>query len=278
MVGVVCDFLSWKGHWLQESYYMSLKNIFNDVKIIKNSNDLNDIDLLFICDEHFQYNKNVWMNDLFINKCNEKNINVIIFNNEKIYNSYFPWNEDIQRNVNLFKYKMQFVYDVEDAKILGADINRTYMSKNYINTITINPKKIDKLVFIGNYKNNTYNRRKKLLEELTNIIDVDIIESNPNRTMSEYLNTINNYKYILSPLGNGDFVPMRYYESLFVGSIPVQQLTYNMDEFFINEKKKHNIIFFKDASDIKLEYYENNMQNYFMEDFMLFILQKNKII
>ena len=45
---------------------------------------------------------------------------------------------------------------------------------------------------------------------------------------SEYLNKLVNYKYILNPLGTGNFINIRFYEALELGCIPVQQITENM--------------------------------------------------
>ena len=275
MVGIICD-LSFKNHWLQESYYMSIKNIFDDVKIVFSENDLIGLNLLFICDEHFMPNKLIWMNDKFINKCNSQNIQVVIFNNEKILNSFFPWNEENQRNVNKFKNKIQFVYDVNDAKILNCDINKTYMSKYYLHNLKLEEThKKDKIVFVGNYKNNTYGRRKILLDKIVNKFDVDIIDTDHNRSIKEYLNLINQYKYVLSPLGNGDFLPMRFYETLYVGSIPIQECTNDMIYYMTEEMDKS--IFFESIDklilkDIKLP------NQYYMEDFMIYIFSKYKIL
>ena len=84
-------------------------------------------------------------------------------------------------------------------------------------------------------------------------------------------NTISKYKYILSPLGNGNFVPMRYYESLFVKSIPLQQSTDNIISKFGNEITNNRGIFFKDINDLikNLDNHKtHNNEEYFMEDFI----------
>lgn len=275
MIGIVCD-LTFKYHWLQESYYLSLKNIFNEIKIINDEQDLDRIETLFICDEHFIPNKKIWMNDVFIEKCNRLNIQVIIFNNEKIYNSFFPWNEDIQKNVIKLKYKHQFVYDVDDAKIIGTEINKTYMSKDYLNILNLDSvNKIDKFIFIGNYSNITYSDRIKLLNDIKFRFDVDVFPSDSSRTMKDYFNTINTYKYVLSPIGNGNFVPMRFYETLFVDSIPVQQIDdFELVKFFNDERSQ--AIFFNDVDRLSLN---NTLINkrYYMEDFMKYILEKYNI-
>ena len=103
MYGILTN-LEYDKHWIFKNYYYSLVNVYGEDNVtrVENINDLNNIKVLFIGDEHFMPNKYIWMNDNFIDKCNELKIRVFIFNNEKIFNSMFPWNEDIQKNVNKF--------------------------------------------------------------------------------------------------------------------------------------------------------------------------------
>ena len=89
--------------------------------------------------------------------------------------------------------------------------------------------------------------------------------------MDQYLNRISTYKYVLSPLGNGNFVPMRYYESLFVNSIPLQQSTDNILNKFQDEITNNRGIFFKGIDDLieKLKTTVTLTTPYYMEDFIL---------
>lgn len=272
MYGILTN-IEYDKHWIFKNYYYSLQNVFGEdnVSRVENINDLNNIKVLFIGDEHFMPNKDIWMNDNFINKCNELKIRVFVFNNEKIFNSMFPWNEGIQKNVNKFKYCNQIVYDVDDSDILGVDINKTYMSKYFLGGVNISTEKNDKIVFIGNFNDNTYDKRKTFLNEIKNRVDIDILQSDTNLTMDQYLNRISTYKYVLSPLGNGNFVPMRYYESLFVNSIPLQQSTDKIMNKFQNEIINNRGIFFKDIDDLieKLKSPVNSNSPYYMEDFII---------
>ena len=272
MYGILTN-LEYDKHWIFKNYYYSLVNVYGEDNVtrVENINDLNNIKVLFIGDEHFMPNKYIWMNDNFINKCNELKIKVFIFNNEKIFNSMFPWNEDIQKNVDKFEYCNQIVYDVDDSDILGVDINKTYMSKYFLGGVDISTEKNDKIVFIGNFNDNTYDKRKTFLNEVKNRVDIDILQSDKNLTMGQYLNRISTYKYVLSPLGNGNFVPMRYYESLFVNSIPLQQSTDKIMNKFQNEIINNRGIFFKDIDDLieKLKSPVNSNSPYYMEDFII---------
>ena len=146
MYGILTN-LEYDKHWIFKNYYYSLVNVYGEdnIKRIENVGDLNDIKVLFIGDEHFLPNKYIWMTDTFINKCNELNIRVFIFNNEKIFNSMFPWNEDIQKNVNRFNYCNQIVYDVDDSDLIGVGTNKTYMSKYFLNGVELSSEKKDKI-------------------------------------------------------------------------------------------------------------------------------------
>jgi hypothetical protein len=272
MYGILTN-LEYDKHWIFKNYYYSLVNVYGEDNVtrVENINDLNNIKVLFIGDEHFMPNKYIWMNDNFIDKCNELKIRVFIFNNEKIFNSMFPWNEDIQKNVNKFNYCDQIVYDVDDSDLMGVNVNKTYMSKYFLGGVNIATEKNDKIVFIGNFSNNTYDNRKTFLNEIKNRVDIDILQSDSNLTMDQYLNRISTYKYVLSPLGNGNFVPMRYYESLFVNSIPLQQSTDGIINKFQNEIINNRGIFFKDIDDLieKLKSPVSSNTPYYMEDFII---------
>jgi hypothetical protein len=272
MYGILTN-LEYDKHWIFKNYYYSLVNVYgiDNVSRVENIGDLNNIKVLFIGDEHFLPNKYMWMNDNFINRCNELKIRVFIFNNEKIFNSMFPWNEDIQKNVNKFNDFNQIVYDVDDSDLIGTDINKTYMSKYFLSGVDMSTEKKDKIVFIGNFNNHTYDKRKIFLNEIRDRVDIDILQSDENLTMGQYLNRISSYKYVLSPLGNGNFVPMRYYESLFVNSIPLQQSTDNIINKFQNEINSNRGIFFKDIDELieKLKTPVTLNNPYYMEDFII---------
>ena len=272
MYGILTN-LEYEKHWIFKNYYYSLVNVYgkDNIKRVQSINDLDNIKVLFIGDEHFIPNKEIWMNETFINKCNNLDIFVYIFNNEKIFNSMFPWNEDIQKNVNKFNYFNQIVYDVDDSDLIGVDINKTYMSKYFLSGVELPTEKKDKIVFIGNFNNHTYDKRKIFLNEIRGRVDIDILQSDENLTMSQYLNKISTYKYVLSPLGNGNFVPMRYYESLFVNSIPLQQSTEKIKNKFKDEIINNRGIFFETIDELieKMKNPPSININYFMEDFII---------
>ena len=97
---------------------------------------------------------------------------------------------------------------------------------------------------------------------------------------------INDYKFILNPLGNGgsEFLNVRYYETLFLQSIPVQQITKRMlnnyDELNsslslnfqkLNELKK---IDFKNINSLNQL---NDLKSPYLEDYLYEVRFKEKI-
>lgn len=251
-VGLICNYV-WNKHHLYESYYNSIINIYDSVKIIKNINDLDDIKTLVIGDEHFIPHRDIWKNIDFINRCNNLNIKVVIFNNERIMDSFFPWNVENQEYVNKFNDVFQYVSDIDDVIKLDKKLNRMPPSK-YFNNIRDSidvDKKIDKVIFIGNTVGDSYKERRKLLNEVNKIITVDIIASNKNDSWENYIRKLSEYKYVLSPLGNAHFFTMRFYEILLVKSIPIQQVKHNTLDFYDIESKYDDCIFFQDVSELK---------------------------
>lgn len=273
MIGILTN-LQYEKHWIFKNYYYGIKNVFGDnsIRLIQNVDDLYGIKILFIGDEMFIPNKEIWMKDDFILYCNQNQIKVFIFNNEKIYNSYFTWNEEIQNNVFKFKKLKQFVYDVDDAQILRVGINKTYMSKTFRDELHINlEEKKDKIFFMGNTSCDSYVNRRIFLDELSRRLDIEIRESDKNLGMRDYLNLIGSYKYILSPLGNGNFIPMRYYESLFLNSIPLQQSSSKISSFFSKEISEKKGIFFESIDDLlykKNQHIHEEIDDYFFENFI----------
>lgn len=274
MYGILTN-IEYDKHWIFKNYYYSLINVLGNenIKRVQSVHDLTGIDVLFIGDDHFMPNKEIWMTNEFIEKCNLLNIRVFIFNNEKIFKSSFPWNEDIQREVGRFSNLIQFVYDVEDSGILNTQVNKTYMSRYFLDKIKVDdsPKK-DKIVFFGATEGHSYESRRNFLNDIKNYVDVDIIQSSSSVSMSDYMNMISSYRYVLSPLGNGNFVPMRYYETLFLKSIPLQQSTEGINSKFEKEILSNKGIFFIDGRDLveKINNYTGNYNtDYYMEDFII---------
>jgi len=171
-----------------------------------------------------------------------------VFNFEKIFNSQFPWNADIQRNVEKFNNRFQLVSDVKDAELLGSSIiNKQLLSKS---TTLIEPSssKKNEILFIGQI-NEFYPTRGQLLDELQKTREsVNVIRTDRKYSYNEFLNLLNGSKYILNPLGTGEFINLRFYEALNLGCIVVQQYTEDMLKWY-SELNQPNVLKFKNTND-----------------------------
>ena len=85
---------------LFKNYKDALQTYFqiNYLKHVKNKNDLNNLNYLFIIDELYKPNLEIWSDIDFINYLNRLNIKLIIFNVEKVFKSIFRGNLKTQKN------------------------------------------------------------------------------------------------------------------------------------------------------------------------------------
>ena len=273
MTGILCqDDINVVGHSLFKNYKLALSNYFQSVlQPINSIEDLNNLDLLIIVDEHYTPHKQVWQNDEFINAINKLNIKVLIFNFEKIFNSQFPWNISIQHYVEKINRRLQIVSDVKDAKILNTSfINKQFLSRNTILEEPID-NKIDEILFVGQI-NEYYPTRREVLNGIQQINSkVRVIQSDRRYNYNEYLNLINQSKYILNPLGTGEFINLRFYEALNLGCTVIQQYTEEMEKWY-PELNKYSVLKFKTVDDFKnlnfntvTTYEQKFLEDYFME-------------
>jgi hypothetical protein len=272
MFGILChDKIELVGHSLFQNFRMALNNYFsiNQFKDINNTDDISDITHLFIVDEHFAPNKNVWKNVDFINKINSNNIRVIIFNFEKVFNSCFPWNVDNQKALETFRNYYQFISDVDDAKLLKKNvINKQFLSGDTKFNIVPNQNKINKILFIGQLRGDQYQNRRAVVEGfLSRGFPLDVIMSDRRFSYNDFLNKVNDYKYILNPLGTGKFVNLRHFEALYFGAIPIQQMTEDMIE--LNRDIYEHCITFVNLDNIgeKINSFRHSPQPYYLEDY-----------
>jgi hypothetical protein len=275
-----------------QNFYYAIKNLFpnDNIKVYNGVNHheyiylenekittLDNIDFLFILDEHWGANNVQWNNINFINMVNEKNITVIILNVEKVWKSMFPWNEDYQRNIEKFKNFYQFFIDIEDAeKYNHKYINKCLISKYFDNKFIKAESKFNKAVFVGQYEASWHHERKKILEQVSKIIEVDIFKRDDNRrSLNDYINLISQYKYVIAPISTAISIPPRFWEILFVNSIPIQQIKPNMDKYY-EELQFDDCIFFTTPEEIPEKIKNNNFERtnheMYYEDYLKQIL------
>lgn len=250
-VGIICD-LNYSRHTLFISYYYTVKNLFGSPRIVNSVDDLYGIKLLFIGDDHYYIHKDIWQSEGFIAYCNVNNIKVVVLTNEKILDSYFPWNVNNLKLLEKFKYLYHYVSDVDDCIKLGLKIHRMQPSLHFKNVMTIDATKKDRIVFIGKVDcpMDSYNDRKLLLEKIKKVIEIDIIDVTKGIEWEKYLQITAGYRFALSPFGVGNFFPMRFYEALLVKSIPIQQIKENTLQYYDVEATFDDCIFFQKPDEI----------------------------
>jgi len=281
MVGIICD-LKYTRHPLFKSYYYAFESLLGELRLVTEIKDLNDLTLLIIPDDHWDVHRNVWKQEGFIDACNERNINVLVISNEKMLNSFFPWNEENLVLLNKFNNLYHYAGDVEDCISLGLPLCRTALSIRFKPTKEI-PVKQDKLVFLGNTYCllDSYRERKKLLWDLNGVIDIDIIPSNV-PTWEEYMDILSQYRFVFSPMGNGNGFSMRFFEALAVGSIPVHQVGKNTLVFHDIEATFKDCIYFQNAEEVADKIKNCTLQRSYneiwLEDFLRTLLTKDKLL
>lgn len=285
MVGIIFD-TTYTAHHLFYSYFFSVSNIFGLTKNVKTLKDLDGIEMLFIGDDHFESHKKVWQQEGFIEKCNADGIKVVVFTNERILESFFPWNKDNLIKLKKFKNLYHYAIDVDDCKKLGLKLNRQSLSRTFRDEISFKDiEKKNKVVFIGRTNGKSYRERRIILDYIQKVIEVDIIEAKIPE-WEDYMRTIAGYRFVLSPIGNGNFFPMRFYEALAVYSIPIHQVRENTLDLYDIERGYDDCIFFSRPKDIKAKiqnctltrshnmiWMEDNMETLFNQD----NLWKNKV-
>jgi len=245
------------------NYYYSARNLFEDVKLVKGPGDLEGLDIVIVGNNHYRGHLNIYNTNGFIDRCNFLGIRMVMFTAESIHLSYFPENLRTQKNLERFNQLTQYVIDVNDHIILGKKLMRGLMSRDFMNKHTVVEKK-DKVVFIGKYREDEYSKRRNLLSSFKG---VDIL-SYPIASWEEYMKTIGSYRFVLSPVSNGAFFPLRFYEILLTGSIPLQQVSEDLLDYYKTEASFDDCIFFETVEQLEEKLTNCDWQNCDSETWM----------
>jgi hypothetical protein len=265
-IGVISD-LNHNQSPAYSSYYYACLNLFKNVKLINNISDLQGIDLLLCGNDHHHGHLKIWSDINFINYCNDNNIPFFVHTVEHIRTPAYPHNLEIQNRLETYKILNQRCWDISDCKEKNRKVARVLLSKNFLNYQKEEIKK-DKIIFIGKL----YPNRLELINKLSKYLDIDVIERGP-ASYFEFLSKLAEYKFVLSPKSlfvNG--IPGRFYESLWVNSIPLQEVYDDTLDYYTIEKNISNAIFFKTPEELisKLEIeniiHYNNIEKMFLED------------
>lgn len=269
-IGLIChEDQEEVGHINFDNYRKALKDYFSSSNFtdITKKEQLTQIDLLIIVDEHFGPHVDIWKKDSFIEKLNNLNLKVLLFNIEKIFSSQFPWNVDHQNKVETINNLIQLFGDLEDRKLKNAVLNKHGLLSKSQKLKVENKEKKNSIVFLGQAEGPQYHRRQQILNYISSRstkIPLEIKVTNRKLTYQEYLEILSSYKYVLNPLGCGDFINLRFYEALELGCIPIQQVTPEMLEAY--SKELEYSINFIHPEDINLKKEFKHM-DYYLEDY-----------
>lgn len=277
-VGIICD-LTFEKHIGINNYFYAINNIFENVKLVNDTNDLDDIDILFIGNEHFQPHRKIWQSQLFQKKCNLNNIKIVIFSCERIFNSSFSHNVEIQKSLQQFDNLYQYAIDVDDVEILGCNLLQASISKKYSDVITHQDKE-NKCAFLGRTDCFSYGERKDLINNINK--DIEIVFLKKQEKWVDYIKELSKYRFVLSPLGNANSLNLKFYEILLAKSIPIQQIRNNTLLHYKEESKFDDCVFFENVCEIKNKIINCTLQTsinmVYLESHITKLLKKDKII
>lgn len=248
---MICD-LSFSRHRQFRNYYHALESLYGDVRIVTSVEGLTGLDILFIGDDHFYNHKPILTASGFVEQCNLLGIEVVVFTSEKMFGSAFPWNEDNYKFLQSIRLLHHFAYDVDDCEKAGLKLHRLAMSKYYKNCVDVNVEtKLDQIVFIGSTTctHDSYKERIDTLTKIQKLVPVDVIKPDI-EYWEDYMKVLSKYRFVLSPLGNANTLVTRFYETLLVKSIPIQQVKDNTLKWYDIEARFRDCIFFKNPEEL----------------------------
>ena len=259
------------------SFFKNYKTGFNNffktqINLVDSIDQISQFNNLIIVDEHYGPHNKIICNPKFIESINRNNINVVIFNTEKIFNSHWAHNLETQKNIEKLNYFIQILSDVKDIKRNGTPFkNKQYLSKEINFKKEVN-KKNDKILFFGQLDGKAYKNRRKIINKVSKSINtsLDVFKSTRSMSYEDYMTLLSKYRYVLNPLGAGEFINVRFYEALKVGTIPIQQMTPQMRRYYDFEIGENISINFQRPNELRsinFKYFKFKPLNFYLEDY-----------
>jgi hypothetical protein len=101
-------------------------------------------------------------------------------------------------------------------------------------------------------------------------------------TWEKYMRMLSHHRFVFSPIGNGNFFTMRFYEALAVQSIPIHQVRNDTLEYYDLEAQFEDCIFFEDprevADKVKNFKHKKSHNMIWMEDWMKVLLTDDNLL
>ena len=96
------------------------------------------------------------------------------------------------------------------------------------------------------------------------------------------MQTIARYRFVLSPIGNGNTFPMRFYEVLLVKSIPIHQIRENTLKYYDIEAEYDDCIYFKEPEELQDKIKESTLltshNEFWLEDYIKKLLTEDGLL
>ena len=275
-VGIICDMeQTWCPQY--KNYYYAVEYLYGKVKLIKTLSDLDGLDILFMGDDHNHVHRNIFAQKGLVEACD--NIKVVVMTSEKIFDSFFPWNVDNYKYLQRFKHLYHYTVDVDDCEKLGTKLHRLCMSKHFEGRFKTNGK-IDKIVFKGSMEGKCYQERKNVLKAASKILSLDILTNA--FLWDDYMDAMGRYKYVFSPVGNINGLPIRFYEALLIDCIILQQVRENTLKYYDIEAEFGNCIFFEHPEELpsKISNFKNKNTHseIWLEDYLGMLLKEDDLL
>jgi len=291
-IGLICD-LAFDKHMQFRNYYYALLALYEEVTLVKSIDDLPGLDILFVgayvhgphweivTDYNIHHKPLPYVGgELFVNKCNELNITLVLWSTEMVFgNSSYSHisipTYNILSKCNSFYH---YAYDINDCKKLGCRLHKLAMSKHYKNCINNNIEdKKDEIVFIGK----SYTHRKELLRYVADNFPLTVREPTiPD--WEHYLQVMSQYRFVLSPLGDANGFVTRFYEILLVQSIPVHQVKKDTLQYYNTEAGFEDCIFFERVEELpeKIENFKlmYSQSEIWLEDYLETLLKADGLL
>jgi hypothetical protein len=276
-VGLISD-LAFTKHMQFMNYYHALLALYGKIKLVYGSDDLKGLDILFIGGAFHGPHMDIYLKEGFIDKCNEKDITVVLMSVEKIISDIHPRHIELYNVIAKSKKFIHYTYDIEDCKKFGTKLFRVLMSKHYKDYIPVKGfAKKNKIIFIGCM----YSWRKEILDYVGSHFELDVFNS-VFPTWEKYMQLISRYRFVLSPLGDANAFVAKFYEILLVHSIPIQQVKIDTLQYYKTEAEYPDCIFFEKVEElskkIKQCLFQYSQSEIWLEDYLDQLLKSDNLL
>lgn len=192
-----------------------------------------------------------------------QNFSKAVFLDYDTCRNFLPWDSYYQKYTNFFKKFPHFKListgyaNTQRFKELGIDayfISKGYDDKNLKN---LNQLRDINLGFIGRIDDKLYKDRQKILIEIKNQFDLELLRT---KNSQEYLETLNRIKiFVSADIGYNEYMAKNF-EAMACGCLVLAKKQGNGEEEALGFKDMHNIVLYNNLNDAieKIKHLNNN--------------------